>query len=293
MTTCAAVLAEDRKAIVLAADRMVGMGFVESESATKIFSIHRNWRVMIAGNGIEPAFSIIDVARKALRAKRTDARTVGEEVKRAFQEHRAAEAEARFLIPRGLTLRTLVNDGKRLLTESDLIRLETQVANHELEIELLVAGFDPTGTGFIMSVEGDGSRGIVKRHDTGFYAIGSGSVNATFILNYREASPQIPLREAVYYATEAKFYGEFATGVGMRTHVHVLRANKKDIKLDEKTIEEKLMTVCEQLSPADLKRRNIETLNALPNLGPKLPLKPRLVVKHTVKIGSSKARSAD
>ena len=120
-----------------------------------------------------------------------------------------------------------MNDGKRLLTESDLIRLETQVANHELEIELLVAGFDPTGTGFIMSVEGDGSRGIVKRHDTGFYAIGSGSVNATFILNYREASPQIPLREAVYYATEAKFYGEFATGVGMRTHVHVLRANKK------------------------------------------------------------------
>lgn len=293
MTTCVAVLAEDRKAIVLAADRMVGMGFVESESATKIFAIHRNWRIMIAGDGIEPAFSIIDSARKTLRGKKADASAVGDAVKRSFQEHRAAEAEARYLIPRGLTLRKLVNDGKRLLTESDLIRLETQTANHELGVELLVAGFDPTGGGFIMSVEGDRSRGIVRRHDTGFYAIGSGSVNATFILNYREASPSIPLREAVYYATEAKFYGEFATGVGIRTDVHVLRANRKDNKLDETTIEEKLMTMCDQLSPADLKRRNIETLNSLPHLGPKLPLKPRLVVKHTVKIGPSRARSAD
>ncbi|MGO9451028.1 MAG: hypothetical protein ACLQDV_08285 [Candidatus Binataceae bacterium] len=270
------------------------MGFVESESATKIFSLHKNWRVMIAGDAVEAAYAIIDKAKRALRGANPDADTVGKTVMRCFQEQRLEEAEARFLTPRGLTLKLLVREGKRLLTESDLIRLETQVANFELEIELLIAGFDRTGTGFLLSVEGNTGRGMVRRHDTGFYAIGSGSINALFILNYREASPQIPLREALYYATEAKFYGEFATGVGMRTDVHILRPRTKDIKLDEETIEEPLMKICEQLSPADMKKHHIQKLNALSLKGaPKLPLKPRIVVQHTVKVSTAKARSAD
>jgi 20S proteasome alpha/beta subunit len=81
------------------------------------------------------------------------------------------------------------------------------VREYELELELLIAGFDRNDMAQIFSLESRIDRGEPKRHDLGFYAIGSGSSNAEYILKFRELSPKTHVREALYYSVEAKFYG--------------------------------------------------------------------------------------
>ncbi len=47
MTCCVAALCDDRMAIVMAADKMVGMAGMESEpDISKIFRLHKNWFVL-------------------------------------------------------------------------------------------------------------------------------------------------------------------------------------------------------------------------------------------------------
>jgi len=131
-----------------------------------------------------------------------------------------------------------------------------------------VAGFDG-GKGYIFSLYGDGmKRGIPQRYDIpGFDAIGSGSTAATYMMYYRDVSPKIPVREAVYYALEAKYFGEQATGVGESTDLFIARPNKELIQLnDEDTIEEKLIPVCYYCLPNLLRTRDYAVLNSLPEL---------------------------
>ena len=60
MTLCIAALCEDRKTLILVADRMVGTGFIEAElSIEKIKSIHPNWWAMVAATDITPVFDIL------------------------------------------------------------------------------------------------------------------------------------------------------------------------------------------------------------------------------------------
>jgi hypothetical protein len=58
---------DEGKTIALIADKMVGLGYVESEpDISKIQVLHKDWRVMFAGNDIAPAFDIIHAAREKL-----------------------------------------------------------------------------------------------------------------------------------------------------------------------------------------------------------------------------------
>ena len=79
---------------------------------------------------------------------------------------------------------------------------------------LLVAGFDRFGNGHVFSVIDPGTH---QRHDlNGFHAIGSGSTGAYFMLMWRELSVQMPLEQVIYFAQEAKIFGEQASGVGYK-----------------------------------------------------------------------------
>jgi len=56
MTLCVGTLCDDRKTIVLVADRMFGIGgWAEAElNIRKATAIHKDWMVMIAGNDVAP-----------------------------------------------------------------------------------------------------------------------------------------------------------------------------------------------------------------------------------------------
>lgn len=268
MTTCVASLCDEGNAIVFVADKMIGMGYVESElEITKMRQIHPDWWMLFAGDDITPVFDIVDYAKEGLN--QSEPMTIAdaqEAVRVAFAKKRMQNAEALYLIPIGWDIVRFNNEGSERLP--DFEQIKTKIEEYTLNIELLVAGFD-SGKGHIFTLYGYGeTRGITRREDIpGFSAIGSGSTAAAFMMYYRDHGPKTGVREAVYYSLEGKYFGEQASGVGGSTDLFVARPGKELLQLnDEDTIEKKLIPICYALSPNLMRKRDRATLNTIAEL---------------------------
>ncbi len=87
------------------------------------------------------------------------------------------------------------------------------------------------------------------------------------MLYYREMSYKKSVREALYYAMEAKLFGEQASGVGEKTDIYIATSNGKFITLDEdKTIDSILLKVWPKLRPKWIGRESRALLNSIPEL---------------------------
>jgi 20S proteasome alpha/beta subunit len=282
MTCCVAALCDKGKSIVLVADKMVGMGMIESEpEISKVFRIHKGWRVMLAGDDIAPAFPVIDSARHELRNARNGitVNRMMRVLRDCYQAQRLEIAEGVHLIPRGWTARTFNSPTSAILPSSLRAELGDKIQAQRLEVTLLVAGFDDDGKGHIFSLDDYEHRGQPRRHDIpGFHAIGSGSSGAMYMMTYREVSASMPLRLAMYYAIEGKYFGEKAAGVGLRTDVFVMRAAKPTFKLREKTLDDKIFKLCERLEPRKVRQPHVDILNSLS--GEHFNDVPKLKTKH-------------
>jgi 20S proteasome alpha/beta subunit len=271
MTTCVAALCDERKSIILVADRMIGYGFVQSEpDIGKTLPLHKHWRVMIAGNDVDPAFEVIDAAKEKLKegVPAPSMATVMDTVSECYIEHRRRRAEAKYISPRGVTLDAFLKEGRKWVPESDYLERLARVDQFEFDLQLIVAGFDGEGLGHIFSIDSDDDRGAPRRHDVGFYAIGSGSTNATFFMALRGVTPKMTVREVLYFALEGKYWGEEASGVGEDTDINVLRFDLDDIPIGLDTIDNSLIPICYDLRPRGLSQfsRHLKTLNELAEL---------------------------
>jgi hypothetical protein len=246
---------------------MVGVGIIEAEpDISKILQLHMDWWVMLAGNGISPAFDIVDDAKSKLRRKKTV--SVDEAARAVFESYRkkrAEEAEAKHLAPIGWTLQQFNSRASAgIIPDAQRASLAHVIQSHYLEVSLLVAGFDSRGRGHIFTVDDGENRGASQRHDIpGFHSIGSGSYGAIYMMAYRELSPAMPIREALYYVVEGKYFGERAAGVGLRTDLYILRFGKPRVKIKESVVDDKLMKLCGQLEPRRLGREGVDVLNSL------------------------------
>ncbi|MGB6547155.1 MAG: hypothetical protein WBE97_16190 [Candidatus Acidiferrales bacterium] len=281
MTVCVAVLCDEGRAIVLASDKMVGKGYIEGEpDIAKLQMIHPHWMMMLSGNDISPLMDLADLARSELPpTKEVSLETVKEVMQRNYELIRMKRAEATYLKPIGWTIDRFTKEGPQSLPNYE--QIQSRVAEYELDVMILVAGFDrtlsPPGKIFTMSGE---NRGIPIRCDIpGFAAIGSGGIGAEYMLFFRKVSQNIPVRKAVYCALEAKYFGEQASGVGPRTDLFVLLFDGSNMRIvpinDERTIERKLIPVCEKLEPQELGNDEVDVLNSLRELKglPDLPKK--------------------
>ena len=182
------------------------------------------------------------------------------------ESKRMADAVAVHLTPIGWTLAEFNKTGYQVLPNA--AQIQESIQRYASPIHLLVAGFHQEEA-YLFDVSGDEySKGIPRRLDIpGFQAIGSGSTAASFMMFYRGLNPRTGAREALYYALEAKYFGEQASGVGGRTDLYVARLGKDLIVLDdEKTIEEKLIPICQRLEPSILRKRDKQVLNSLAEL---------------------------
>jgi hypothetical protein len=84
---------------------------------------------------------------------------------------------------------------------------------------------------------------------------------ALYMMGYRELSPTMPVREALYYVAEGKYFGEFASGVGLRTDLYIIRHGQPYVRIIEKAIDKKLMKLCDRLRPRRLDQKAIGVLN--------------------------------
>jgi len=270
VTCCIAALCDNRKAIVLAADKMISWkDVIESEpDIHKISQLARDWWVMFSGNDIGPVFDVVDRAKQKLSGKRAvGLQEATDAVETSYFQKRAELAEAQYLKPRGLTLQQFnSNATSEWISESLRATIGDSMQAYTMPLSLLVAGFDSKRQGHIFSVDDSyygGNRGAAQRHDIpGFHAIGSGSIGASYIMTFRKVSPSLPIRETLYYVAEGKYYGEFAGGVGLRTDLYILRPGKEKIGIKEWAVDDKLMKLCERLQPRALDKRAIEVLNS-------------------------------
>jgi len=258
---------------------MVGTASQASEpDIIKVFSLHPRWKLMLAGEDVESAFPVIDAAIAEIKGDRPSVGEVMRAVYRSYREKRREDAERLYLIPAGYdTYRDFLTNGRGQLSKTSFDALHKVVQKHELSLELLIAGFDHANIGQIFSVESNETRGIPRRHDLGYYAIGSGSPNADYILQYREYGPKKHIREAFYYAIEAKFYGEDSPTVGYRTDTYVWfvddNGDLQEKRIAEKTVDKETEKISRALSPNDLKEEHYSILNTLDELKG-LPLCP-------------------
>lgn len=268
MTTCVAAITHEGKALILVADKMVGVGWVESElEITKMREIHQNWWMLFAGDDITPVFDIVDYAKARLPAEGPAAiKQVEDAVKTAVAQKRMENAEALHLTPIGWDITRFNSEGPSLLT--NFMELQAKINDYNTGLQFLVAGFD-SGKAHIFTFHDFGeSKGVPHRYDIpGFAAIGSGATGADYIMYYRHLGPSKPVREAVYLALEAKYFGEQAGSVSSSTDLFIARPGKKLIQFDDdETIEEKLIPICAALEPRNLRPRDIKTLNGLKEL---------------------------
>jgi len=271
VTFCVAMLCDKSKSLILGADKMLGIGVIETEpEITKILDLHKNWKVLFAGE-VTPVSDIVDRARLTLAgepAPNLDA--VITAIQASYEKKRQNDADDMYLTPRGWTHREFIDKGNSLLPDTLYADIEDKLAKYELEIQLIVAGFDSSGIGHIFCVDSEVRRGIPQRCDiSGFCAIGGGAIGGSYMMHFRKCSPQMRVREALYYCLEAKWFGEHAGSVGLRTDVVILRHGKKPIPLDdEETVEKKFLSgMCERLSPRELlTKKNVGILNSLAEL---------------------------
>ena len=134
---------------------------------------------MFSASGISPVFDILDGARRLLSEEvSVDVGVFSSAVCESFQTERSRRAEARWLKPLGLDLKTfaLMECPGLLDGDKSTITRELQ-AEKQLNIQFLVGGFDSKGVGCLFSVQ---EPGVCSRRDIpGYGAIGSGAVIAS------------------------------------------------------------------------------------------------------------------
>jgi 20S proteasome alpha/beta subunit len=276
MTVCVAAICDNGKTIILVSDRMIGPGFIESEpNINKVVKLHSQWWLLFAGDDISPVFDIIDYAKEAIKKKHAEKnrrpddpaqlQTVMDAVRESYEKKRMEQAESLYLRPIGWNIATFNASAGGPICLPDFGEIKAKIADYVLNIELIVAGFSE-GTAYVFSLVGrEGA--IVNRHDLpGFYSIGSGGTGAVFMLYYRDMSYKTIAREAIYYAMEAKLFGEQASGVGEDTDFYIAKVDGTFITLSEDTIENSLVTVWNKLRPRWIGKESREILNSPPEL---------------------------
>jgi hypothetical protein len=272
VTCCVAVLCDAGASLILISDRMFATWGIQSEldiNKCRVLSSH--WWVQFAGDDISPIFDILDWTREKLSKHCSQSSCpldsipvdwVVESLKKSYERKRLSAAEALYLTPIGWDVEKFKHQGKEKLP--DYLDIKSKVASHSLGVDFLVGGFSG-GQGYIFSV-GPAHQGVTDtRHDIpGFHSIGSGSHGANYMLWYREVTYNMQARRALYYAMEAKLFGELDGGVGEGTDVFVATPDGRLKQLNEdETVEKKLVKIWTKLRPRWISRESAEILNGI------------------------------
>ena len=255
MTICIAELCEEKKKIVVAADRMVTVGtFIEFEhDVIKFVELSNNCVIMTAGSAtiqndiIECAKVEIDQSSKPIFNQ------IVEKVKGEYMNFRRNRAEELHLKPKGLNFTTFYQNQSVLQPEL-VYRIVDLIDKTNLGVEFITCGFDDKG-GHIQYIT---DPGISESFDSvGFCAIGTGNVNAVSVFTAYNYAPSFSLSKSLYLVYSAKKEAERSPGVGNETDIAIIseegirylnsdeEKELEKIYLDSKRIEEKEYKVVE------------------------------------------------
>lgn len=235
MTVCIAAICDNGASIAVAMDRMISTSFTSGDIAKKGAFIHRFWMAMYAGNDIGRVAPIMEHAYAQLRDAQQHTNAEGQvsawfveqALCNALQYQLVMESTRRVLARYGLSMNEFLAKGRTAFGEAGFADVKREIDSVYMEMEFLLTGFAENGDArlFVVGPSDRGGPGIMSRSftPTGFWAIGSGALNAVGTLMLREHTPDTPHTLGLYRVCEAKFMAERAAGVGRKTVVAVFR----------------------------------------------------------------------
>jgi hypothetical protein len=226
MTLCIASVsrAQPRAHIVTVSDLMLSADYVSVETrVTKVEPISptRRWIMMFAGSPSPISTIQLAVKQELLNANSTETEgDIRAAVEMAYKSELKREIETEILGPFGIDRETFIHRGRAWFGDQQFDRLAYEIADCRLDLDLLIAGFEPSGLPRIFSI-GNPAGAFESHERTGFHAIGSGSIRGLGSL-FTTYDPTLSKSQLAYRVCEAKFAGESALGVGEQTYVLTL-----------------------------------------------------------------------
>jgi hypothetical protein len=242
VTICVAALAADFKAIVCVADKALAYGdqIQWDSDGSKIIKINPSGTLLMF-SGEETAISKVTTA---LHAKGTELWGNGktETIQVCEDEYKHvldALVEAKFLTPRLLTRQDYVAAVSGQQINSYAKSLAEDIANYELDCDLLICGFDYIKSPFIIDVKSPGIAADMTM--TGFQAVGCAWEKAVARLLFSEHKRTHSIARSLYDAFDAKAFAEMSAGVGYEWDAVVITEHGfHDVPKDIKELIEKV-----------------------------------------------------
>ena len=225
VTVCIGAICDDGKTAVVAADKMVTFGppmmlQTEPSALQKITSVSEECVLLFAG-AVPDGEEVVNRTVSRLAGKTKPPITeIAEATGQAYAELKNRRVEENILRPflgvGFIEFQTLVAQSPSSQILQQILGLITQ---HNLQLDLLVAGLDDSGSHLSVITH----PGVSMPMDTtGFAAIGAGGLHAAVRISLDKHTKKAPLVEALYSVFEAKKAAEVAPGVGNLTDMAII-----------------------------------------------------------------------
>lgn len=211
-------------AIVMASDQMISMGGYTGgdKVALKLDPLYYHWFSQFAANNVSAVLPIYEYVKQDGRESNTPRDSITDIAgmcKRAYKAARMERIQDEILAEYGITWKEFKEHGSTRLDQRDFQVLTERIRGFDLEVEMLLGGFDKQNAPHIFTV---GNPGTVSYYDKlGFWAIGTGQPNALASLFASGYKPLMSLEESIAHVLSAKFSAESAQGVGKSTFLLV------------------------------------------------------------------------
>ncbi len=235
VTVCIAATSRNGQELILVSDSKVAFGdFSADDAVIKNIPFLHPWAVLLAGDDISYAQSVINRARtNGLEKIEHEGELAGWQIAEILYDSLLSERqriiEALILKKYGFTCETFRDQGKSLCTEGFYSDVIYKISQTDISLRFLLCGFNNDGNTEIWGVSSDSPP---QNYDNlGFWAIGSGANGAISSLAHsvshlgldRFQRPELVL----YHVLAAKFMSESAKDVGQGTFVVLIPQNDK------------------------------------------------------------------
>jgi len=184
----------------------------------------------MAGDDVTYAEDIISIACGSLEAKPTKSLPdAASAMTRAYQITRRRLIEDLYLSAYGLDMDGFLAKNADYPTPTKRQSILDEIDKFDLGCEFLIAGFSPNlDLPYIFQVCNPGR--YIPQSLLGYWAIGSGTVNAITYLARRNQHGTHDLEASLYNAIAAKQLAEKAAGVGKNTVAYIMEFGKTEVR---------------------------------------------------------------
>jgi 20S proteasome alpha/beta subunit len=227
MTVCIGAICDDGHMIVVAADRMMTYGppmnLQVEMTVRKIIGVTETVAMLFAG-AVPDGEAVISRTKLKISGQRRTVQDIASAAVSSYQEIKMQKVEDTILRPLlGVTFPAFQTLVAQAPSSQILAQVLGMVAQHNMQLDLLVAGFDDDQAHLFAIT----NPGVMLPVDTiGSLAIGSGGLHANVRLSLGRQTRHLNFPETVYNVYEAKIAAEVAPGVGKMTDMAVLRQTR-------------------------------------------------------------------